>query len=321
MKKSVQYGILLVEAILCVVLALLPALSFKTFSGIMAFPFEQISWGLQRLSLASAFGNIVAIVIYVVFCLSPVAFIFFRKYRKLFPEDYLLFLLSLMMFWVIYLMINPGEISILNPLIEENLVVNSVLGGTLYSMIVGYFIFRILRLFYCSSNQRVLSYLYAMLFLLNIIFIMAICYIGVRDVVGTIKAFHINNSGNQHLFGINTFFEVLRFLVENLAYAFDIAIVFSAMSFIKNMKMDRFSEDTVRSTQELAKICGVSLIVVIGSNIGLNILQLLLGNQLFLVNSSIQIPLFSVVFVLICLLLTRLVKENKTLKEENDSII
>ena len=230
-------------------------------------------------------------------------------------------LLSLTLFLVIYQMINPGEIYLIGGLAEALPIAKAVLGGTVYSVLLGYVILRVLRFFYASDLGKMQDYLSALLFLLNMLFVAVISSQGIYEAIGSIKEMQVNNSGNVHLFGINYFFIGLGYIVENLPYALNIRIVFLAMSFLENFKIDRYSEGTIASAKKLSQTCGITLSLVVSSRIAFNILQLFFGSRLFNVNSSIHIPLFSIAFVFICLLLTRLAKENKALKDENDSII
>ncbi len=321
MKRKILYYILIAEAILCTAHAVIPIFSLNTFAGILAFPFEQIGAGLRLLSLSGFLGNVVAILLYSAFCLSPCAVLLLRKPHKFFLEDIFILLFSLSLFFVIYQMVNPGGIAIAGGFAEGLPIAKAVLGGTVYSLLASVVILRMLRLFYSSEENKVQRYLLVLLFLINMLFVAVIFSGGVNELIRSFAVVKVNNSGNERLFGINYFFMGLRFAVDYLAYAFNISIVFGAMTLLQNVTQNQYSDDTIASAKKLSKICGVALCAVVCSNVVFNILQILFAKQLFKVNSSIQIPLFSTAFVLVCLLFTRLIKENKELKDENDSII
>lgn len=321
MKKNIQYAILTAEALLCVVLAVVPVLSANVFSGMLAFPFEQIGLALRALSLSGVIGNLVAIVLYVGICLSPAAFFYFRKNRKYYAEDALPVLLSLLLFFVLYWMINPGAITLAGSFAGGLPVAKAILGVMVDSVLLGYLILRLLRLFYASDVHAVQRYLTGLLFLLNLLFVAVIFGGGVHKAVQSIQTMQTANSGNTHLFGINYLFTALGFVVENLPYALNIVIVFLGMSLLEELGHDRYGETTVNCANKLSKICGIALSVVVAVGVTFPVLQLLFAQQLFSLNAVIQLPLFSIVFVLLCLLFTKLVQENKALKDENDSII
>lgn len=321
MKKSTQYNILILEALIFAVLAVVQLPSISIFAGIMAFPFEQIGLILRLISLSGIVGNVAAIAIYIAICLSPLVILALRKNHKFYPEDGLAVLLSLTLFVVIFQMINPGSITLIGGFPEGIPIAKSILGGTAYSILLGYVILRVLRLFYAGGFDEIQRYMYVLLFILNILFVAVISYGGLNEIINSIKEMHINNSANDHLYGINYFFIALGFLASYLPYALNILIVFSAMSLLKIFSTDRYSEKTLTAADKLAKDCGLVLIVTVLINVFYNILQLFFAGKIFSLNSSVPIPIFSTVFVLACLLLVKLLQENKDLKDESDSII
>ena len=62
-------GVLVVEAVGCVIFCLLRGEVPGVFSGVAAFPFEQIGMGLRWLSLSGGIGNGAAIVLYILLSL------------------------------------------------------------------------------------------------------------------------------------------------------------------------------------------------------------------------------------------------------------
>ena len=107
--RKVFLGFLAAEAVVCIVFAIVQTSFAGAFSAVTAFPFEQIGRGLRTLSLSGGPGNVVAVAIYTAVSLSPAAaLLIIRKKRKMLPEDGLLILLSVSLFTVLYLMVNPG---------------------------------------------------------------------------------------------------------------------------------------------------------------------------------------------------------------------
>ena len=153
MVKSKLFKIALaVEAVLCVLLTALKTPVGDAFVSAMAFPFEQIGLGLRALSLSGAVGNVFAFLLYIAICLLPVgALLLIKRKRNMLPEDGLLLVLSITLFFIIYWMINPGNMAGLFHGIPAG---KAVLGGTVYSILIAYFILRILRLFRTSEVDR-----------------------------------------------------------------------------------------------------------------------------------------------------------------------
>ena len=64
-----------------------------------------------------------------------------------------------------------------------------------------------------------------------------------------------------------------------------------------------------------------SVMATIVADILFNLLQLFFQKQLYQINYVVQVPVFSIVFVLAVLLFARYIKEMQELKEENDLFI
>ena len=71
----------------------------------------------------------------------------------------------------------------------------------------------------------------------------------------------------------------------------------------------------------LARRSGAMLAVVVLTKGGFNLLQLLLAARLRQLSSVVLIPVFDVAFALAMLLLARLMRENKQLKDDNDLFV
>ena len=322
MRRKVLVGLLSAEAIACVLFCILQTSFTGVFSAVMAFPFEQIGMGLRLLSLSSGSGNAAAIVIYIAVSLLPIAaLVVLRKKRKLCAEDGLLGLLSVVLFAVLYVMINPGVINTWTSGAAPQPVGKAILGGMVYSVLAGYFILRVLRLFSNSETSMLVRYMSVMLSLLNALFVYSIFGAGFNGLLNSIAELRAGNVGNEHLLGASYVFLVLQFVVDTLPGAFNILVVFALLRLLEEMRSDRYSAETVTATRRVSRLCSTALVTMIIANIGFNLLQLIFAKSILVINSSVQIPLFSITFVLAALLLIRLVTENKQLKDDNDLFI
>lgn len=109
MRYKYFYLALLLEAVICVIFALPQIQLSGMFTTITAFPFEQIGWGLRQLSLSGAAGNLAAVVFYLLLSLLPCAvYCFLWAKKRLCRADWLLIIMSALLFFVNYYMINPG---------------------------------------------------------------------------------------------------------------------------------------------------------------------------------------------------------------------
>ena len=322
MTRRIYVGLLFIEALACVMFYILRASFDGVFSVAMAFPFEQIGMGLRSLSLSSGIGNVVAVVAYFAVSLLPIVYLLaLLKKRKLHAEDGILVLLSAVIFAVLYIMVNPGLIDAWLSDAAQLSFGKAVLGSVAYSVLCGYLILRALRLFSGGGTEKLVRYISTMLHLLNVLFVYFVFGAHFGELLDTISAFQAGNTGREHALGVSYFFLVLQFVVDVLPYAFDILIVFAALRLLDEMRMDRYSIETVASAEQIARLCKVALVATTLGNIGFNLLQLIYAKSLAIINSSVQIPVFSITFVLTALLVTRLITENKRLQDDNDMFI
>jgi hypothetical protein len=321
MNKTILTGILAVEAVLCALLCLLQVTSAGIFSSIAAFPFEQIGMGLRKLSLAGGIGNAAALILYGVFCLLPVlALIAFRKKYRPKAEDGLLLLLSAVLFAVMYFMINPGYL-LTFAASGISSVSKDILGIAVYSVLTGYIVLRILRRFATGDARRLESYMIPMLWLLNVLFVFMIFGASFSKFLGSIESVQSGNMGSEHLLVITYAFLTLQLIVDALPYVLSILVIFSAIRLLEKLQSDLHSAETLDASKQTSRLCIVAITVVLLAQIAFNILQLVFAKSIAVMGIMVQIPLFSLLFVLGVLLLARFVDENSRLKSENDQFI
>lgn len=324
MREKRWYILLTVEAVFCLLFYTAKMESGNVLSAILAFPFEQIGASLRFLSLNGSLGNALALTIYTAIALIPVWYLLHVVQKRGFQwEDSLLVVLSVLLFLVVYWMINPGIISSMFP-VGETLgmtVEKAILGCTVYSVLGTYLVLRILRLFFESRMEQLNQWLSSLLKVLNVIFVWAIfggCFGSLIEALKTLKD---GNVGNEAALEASYIILGLRFVVEALPYALDILTVFMALKLIEVMRKEQYSEDTIISANQLSRWCAKALAIVMISNMGMNLIQLIFIKELRNTNSNLSIPIVSVAFVLAVLLVARMIEENRRLKGDNDLFI
>lgn len=322
MKHKSFYIILACEAIVCAALSLAGKFLPKAFSAVMAFPFEQIGALLRKLSLSGSLGNLVSVVIYSAICLVPVVILLLlRKKRRLYFEDALLAVLSAVLFAVIYYMINPG---LLGGYLGSTLGYSAgkaLLGLIVYSVIVCYILIRVMRLFFSADAGRLQKYLMILLYAINIFIIFLVFGAQFSDLLDSFARLRQSNSGNEHTLGISYVFLVLGYFANAISSIMIIPVVISGQNLLFELSADRYSENTVISAEKLSRTCRTAIVLSILSNLGNNLLQLAFIRKLSVTNSTIKVPVFSIVFLLAALLFAQYIRESRQLKEDNDMII
>lgn len=283
--------------------------------SIITFPFVQIANGLRYLSLSSSFGNIVAIILYGTICLLPIILLMLQRSKhKICYIDALLLLMSVLLFVVIYQLINPGLIS--------NVAATKAFPCiTLYSVIFTYVILKLIELFNGKSINKLCKYLILLLWAVNIVIAYSVLYTSTVSFGQSIKALQATNEGNHNMLGMTYAFMFLGMLVDIIPLLSNIVIVLFAILFVKSFSTDRYAEKTVMAAHKLSSVCKLSLIVTVLSAMIFNISQFLFASNLHQINSNISIPILSIIFALAILIFSQIISEGKELKDDNDSII
>ena len=323
------------EALLLLALVLLGATDGLWASGLLGFPFVQIGCGLRVLSLLGGVGNALALVIYVAVSASPLIYlVWLWKKRELFAEDCLLVVLSILTFFTLYYMVNPGLIPGIADFLwsDGGAFYQSLYSGTIYGLLFCYAILRIIRLLKGARKEALQKYLAVLLRILAVIFVYLAFGACVQNLLAEIENLRAGNT--MLVEGWNPFaglvysglevsyaFLVLRCLANMLPYLLDVAVTLAALDLLTAMEVDRYSEESIRASEKLSSLCIASLSATVVVSAVMNLLQLMFLGELHTVHIQVYVPVLSVSFVLAVLLLNRLMGENKSLKEDNDLFI
>jgi hypothetical protein len=327
MKPKTFKKCLALLALLLLILQIVHVPFSGIFTSAIAFPFEQIGMGLRALSLSGGVGNVIAILFYVIISLLPIAALaFIRKKRRLETSDSLLVLLSILFFITLYLMTNPG---FLNRWIPTTLGAQSgrlLLGGVIYSVLLGYLVLQALKGFVPSTQEKLYDSLSFLLSFLAVVFVVAAFGISFGKFLGALQELpavdvFFQPISDEDRRTITSFFLFLQFVVEAIPHLLNIGIVFSALRLLQELRQDPYSEQTLAEAEHMTRRCITALKIVVVATIVFHLLQLPVATLLTVINVHWEIPLLSILFTLAGLLLTRLVTSGKELKEENDSII
>lgn len=330
--------ILLFEAGVLVMYTTLELTFTNAFSAISAFPFEQIGLGLHALSNAGMVGNIIAIVVYCGFCLAPTAYFAMQLHKKRsYIGDWLLVVLSVLLFAVMYLMVNPAYIARrFGFLGETSFVVKAFCGVVVYSVVAGYLVLRAVHFIANHETGSMYKYLKGFLAAVAICLVFDIFSTGLTSLIASFDSLTAGNvSWHSHRlidhliddpwFGqdlaLSYIFLVLQWLVSVLPDVLGIIIVFSGLELIFVLEEDQYSEDVTKTARKMGQVCRRVVIVIMLSQICINLLQLGLGSLVLSSNYTLNVPLLSVVFVLAAMLSARHFETTRQLKIDNEMII
>ena len=284
------------------------------FSSVMAFPFEQVGAALRELALIGNIGNGFALALCIALSFLPTLLVLRHRCEKEYiNENIVLCCMSIAVFITLFSMANPSKLLAAFPYFtaEALPVVKGVMGCMVWSFIILWAILRLVRLFRSGDTNKLLSYLRVTLHALCILFVAVIaisCGSALLDGLSTTQK------------SMDNMMAVIRFLASSLPYIFDIAITLSLLTLL-DLYIEKNEDDTVRHAESLSKRCCLALGITAASTTILNVLQLLLSRFLSNISVNVEIPVVSLAFILLILILSRLIVENRKLQSDNDLFI
>lgn len=322
MKRKLLVPILAVEAALCLLFYFMRDNLPNVFTTVFAFPFEQIGLVLRYLSLSGTFGNIIALIMYVVISLSPV--ILYRtlhRKNKVFIEDSLLFVLCIILFAMIYFMVNPGTMSAVFPVYIPADIGKATLSLTFYVVLMGYGVLKILRQFYDTGLLKITKYLRILLSFLSGYYVLYVFGVIFGSFMKARDTLYAGNMGLDYGISTSESFLFMQYAVMALPYLLNIVVVLAIIELLEEIGKDRYSDAAALKAESLTKLCRKTLTVIVLTSMGFHLLQFMFMKNLQVANTALEIPFMSLIFILSVLMLTQFVRENKTLKQDNDMFI
>jgi len=326
-------------------------MSGKILEMILSFPFKQLGEVLRKLSLSSDAGNIGAWMLYVGICLIPTS-IFVAKFakKKNQKEDLLLPVISIVLFYVMYIMVNPSLALDTNYLIDEYIGYGAF-GGIVYSAVLGYLVLKLIRKFKGAEQKNMCKWLNMLLGTLIIILVINMI-VGIEGLLGNIKSVNENNydefaeiyeslsdidavsdlgytSYEYSGLGINVnelvnsteIFLILRYIVSIIPCITAIIVMVMVQRFLKEYGKSGVSDETIKSGNMVSNVAIKAVIINVLANIGFNILQMIFFKDLLNTYTKVEFPLISLMFILAMPLITKLITTSKEIKEENEMFV
>ena len=284
------------------------------FSSVMAFPFEQIGAGLRALALTGNIGNGFALALCIALSFLPILSVLLHRGEKDYlSENIVLCCMSIAVFVTLFSMANPSKLLSAYPFFtgEALPVVKGLMGCTVWSVIILWIILRLVRLFRGGDTNKLLCYLRVALHALCILFVAVIAISCGSTLLDGLSATQKS---------IDNVMAITRFIASSLPYIFVIGITLSLLTLL-DAYIEKNEENTVRHADLLSKRCCLALGVTAASATILNVLQLLLSRFLSNVSVNVEIPVVSLTFILLILILSRLIVENWKLQSDNDLFI
>jgi len=231
--------------------------------------------------------------------------------------DALLPLASLLIFMALYLAVNPSLAG--RWLGEAGALMGTALpGGAVYSTLLTWCVLRLADRMETAEIYRLARVL---LCALGLMFVFAAFGSALSALLQEIAAMHVGNTAAGQPVGFTSVVLVAGYLVEALIWLLDLWVLFAALSLLEAVKEDRAGEAVVLGAGELYRRGRISLSLGLSAALSFDLAQLFLSRNLLRLHTTVRLPVFSVAFLLVMLIVSRLLRENKELRDDNDLFI
>lgn len=308
MSRKKLYTVLAAECIFIILVCALTGGESNQLASIWGFPFAQIGAGLIALHELGSVGAGIACALWIGLSLLPVIPAVHGRGKTPW-ERALLVLFALSVCAALYFMTNP--IKLMTPYDDDGSFSKLMFSTTAWSVLILYFVVRIVRLLREGDRDKLTGYFYTALYALAMLCAVNIVAYGVST-VRMISAAAIG--------GLDALFSLLLFVANKLPYALDIVIIVYIGEFME-AAWGGNADILPQKAERLTGMCCSTLIATAALAAGFNILQLMFSEALSSIATSLQIPVFSIAFTLFALLFTRIVVENRKLRDDNELFI
>ncbi len=316
MKAKYRYGIILVGAI---VLSFID-IKVENAMALINLPYTIIGDFLRYLSLLGGFGNVVAILLYLLIGLLPLGFLFYvwKKKHLSAIKGILLIAFTAMHFIGLYFAINPQIlITMLNELYQNNQIDNStvetiVLSGFLF---INYILILIYLLFVIKDTKGS-----GVKRMLGIIVDLAILILLILAFVSDFNQFVEKLQAGTLTFasgGLATITLLFQLAIKVLT----ILLLVQGKEALYQLDQDDSGFTLTETVTKIYRLSFVLILVSLLFQMAINGWQLLFLSSLTDLYFTLNIPIFSIMIALIGFLLAKYFRRVDDLKEDHSLII
>lgn len=280
----------------------------------LTFPFTMMGDLLRSMSLSGAVGNAVAIVLYVLFCLSPLLLI---RRRDSVVENALLVLASAVMFRVMWQMINPSH----GPVILQNEVGRAINCGTVYSVFITWGVIRLLNASDLVRQENIYKTLRIFLMICAVELILEGIGMGFAALRTQLELLAEGNTMPGQDLMPTVVFLVLDYVVGAVENGMVAWLMVLGIRLLRALENDPYSTQCHRVSETICLWCRRTIRVVVIASLALNLGQMLFANVLLNIGFTIRIPAVSLGIAFCMMALSRLLAQGRELKEDNDLFI
>lgn len=298
--------------IFLIVAAVLGSIYPQLYVAAFSFPFAQLGALLRLLFQNGSAGSAFAALLWGALSLIPAFFALKntgRQERR--AENAALLFMSLCLFVGLWAMADgaftdalvPGGGSVMLPMKR------AVIGGALWSVIVMWAVFRLLRYLSGDGEKRLMRCMKGAVYALCVCFEFGLAF---SEVVGLVAGM----AAAQNAAAV--FAEIVSFVICAAPYAFDLLVASAGIALLDALMSDA---GTVQAAEKLALRAKTALYVSAAAIPAYNLCRVAFAGATSSVDTHVVIMVGSLAFTLAALLLSRLITENRQLRDENDMFV
>ena len=313
MKRKTLILLLIATAILIGALTLVTKLYPNVLSSVLAFPLEPLVLGLKAVAKTGPAGNGLAVAVIAALVLIPAVIALRMRGNDKIPEAVSLLALAGMILFAVYGAWNPAAFQnkIVKDAMEDSNALLMVFSLAVWTMFVLFIVLRLIRLFRTGHREQLHRYLRLLLFILCAVIVAGIAATLVSGVISLVKGLPTPEDAAL----------LVAKAIASLAVSLlELIVCFRMLDMLDIVAADE-QEKLPEAASRLSRVSCAALAGIALSAALLHIIQILLLPSLTDVKSILDIPLLQIVFVLVILLLSRLLIENKELKDDNSMFI
>lgn len=289
----------------------------------VTFPWEQAGRWLRSLSLSGSAGNTAAWILYLSIGILPLAVMLFLSARHQAEKcDWLLPILSAALYTGLWFFINPSYMDLYLTPIPTGGLAKYTLAAVIDSLLLTWILLRVISRQKQWSRRRLLPGLRFLLYLYLLVLTAESLWLCSRDFITACRELEQNNSAiSQSLLTANILFLALRGIVQLIPYLSEIILLAIAARFLRCFEKEAFGSQTSAWLERL-KVCSSCLLtLILLSNVGFSILQLLCARFILSASHTLVFPLSKLLVISGLCMLSLFYLDSKRLKEDNDMFI
>lgn len=289
----------------------------------ITFPWEQVGRWLRSLSLSGSTGNTAAWIFYLCAGALPLALMLFLRTRQQAEKcDWLLLLLSAALYTGLWFFANPSYMDVYLTPIPTGGLAKYTLAAVIYSLLLTWGLLRFMARHGQADFHRLLPGLRYLLYLYILVLAAQSFLLCGPELITACRELKEHSSGaSDFLLTVSILFLALGTVAELIPWLSELVLLAMGTCFLLYFEKEAFGPGAYPWLQRLKLWSGRLLILILLSNVGFSILQLLCSRFLLSTSHTIVFPLSKIIIVSGIRILSFFYLESKRLKEDNDMFI